>query len=153
MLRKIEGRRRRGWQRRWDSGMASLTQWMWVNKLQEMVKDREAWHAAVHGVAKSRTWLRDWKTTTNKLPTVPICLEVFCDASPSGTMVKKLPAYAGDSRDVGLILESGKFLEQEMATCSSILVWKIPWTEEPVGLQSVESQKVIHNWVHMQLLI
>ena len=78
-----------------------------LSKLQEVVKDREAWHAPVHGVAKSRTWLRDWTTTTNKLPTVPICLEVFCDASPSGIMVKKLPAYAGDSRDVGLILGSG----------------------------------------------
>ena len=60
-------------------------------------------------------------------------------------MVKKLPAYAGDSRDVGLILGSGKPLEQEITTCPSILVWKITRTEEPVGLQSMESQKVIHN--------
>ena len=57
MLGKIEGRRRRGWQgmRCW---MASLTQWTWV----WAVKDRGAWHAAVHGVAKSWTWLSNWTT-------------------------------------------------------------------------------------------
>ena len=36
---------------------------MSLSKLQEMVKDRETWHAAVHGVAKSQTWLSDWSTT------------------------------------------------------------------------------------------
>ena len=55
MLEKIEGRRRRGQQRmKWLHGIVDLVD-MILNKLQEIVKDRDVWHAAIHGVAKSRT--------------------------------------------------------------------------------------------------
>ena len=64
ILGKIEGRRRRGWYKM--RCLDSITDSVDVNlgKLQEMVSDREAWHATVHGVARSQAQLGDWTTTT-----------------------------------------------------------------------------------------
>ena len=57
-------------------------------------------------------------------------------------MVKNPPANAGDVRDVGLFLGQEDPLEEGMETHSSILAWRIPWTEEPGRLQSMGSQRV-----------
>ena len=61
---------------------------------------------------------------------------------PGDSVVNDLPASA---RGAGSIPGSGRSLEKEMATHSSFLAWKIPWTEEPSGLQSTGSQRVGHD--------
>ena len=62
-----------------------------------------------------------------------------------GAVVKNPSANAGDARDVRLIPALEDLLKYEMATLSSIIAWKIPWMEDPDGLQSMRSQGVRHN--------
>ena len=75
-----------------------------------------------------------------------ILLEVVLDwAFQVAPVVKNQPANAGDARDSVSIPGSGRTPRVEMAIHSSILAWKIPWTEEPGGLQPMGSQRVGHD--------
>ena len=66
-------------------------------------------------------------------------INTICMGFPGGSAVKNPPDDAGDA---GLIPGSGRSLEEEMATQSSILAWRIPWTEEPGGLQPMGFQSI-----------
>ena len=123
MLGGIGGRRKRGQPRmRWLDGFTDSMD-VSLSELQEMVMDREAWRAGIHGVAKSRTWLSNW-TELNQ-------------------MVKNPPTI-WDTWVWSLGWEDP--LEEGMATHSSILAWRISWTEKSGGLQPIGLQRVRHDW-------
>ena len=140
---KIEGRRRGQQRMRW---LDSITDAMCVNldKLQEMVRDREARHATIHGIAESDM---TGQLNNNKCPTIRdkwsnYNPSIQTKGSPRGSVVKSVPA----KQEVQVwSLGQEDPLEKEMASHSTILAWKIPWSEEPGGLQSTGSQRVRHN--------
>ena len=87
--------------------------------------------------------ISQWTTCVLPIKGFRVEVTLGCTGSSVG---KESACNAGDTGDVGLIPGTGRFLEEGMATHSSILAWRIPWTEEPGGLQSTGSQRVRHDW-------
>ena len=175
MLWKTEVKRRREWQRiRWLDNITDSMD-MNLSKLWEIVNNREAWHATVHEVARSQTRLSDLTTVDSSRSSpgsrgngyssfgylhlwltflwnflshfsVAFVLKLWLLTSQASLLaqsVKTLPAML-ETQVQSLGGEDPP--EKEMATHSSILAWKIPWTEDPSGLWSMESQRVGHDW-------
>ena len=81
---------------------------------------------------------------------VSLCISATYARAPQvALVVKNLPGNAGDIRDLASIPRSGRSPGGIMATHSRILAWRIPWTEEPGGLQSIGLQRVRHNWSNL----
>ena len=127
MQRKIDDRRRKEWQRmRWLDSITDSTN-MNLSKLWEIVKGREAWHAAVQGISKNRTWLSAWTTTTNKCIVVSHCFncncsrEIWCRTSFQ-MLLYRFYISLTNLRGTSLLLK--KFTHQEMLflKCSLYLI-------------------------------
>ena len=137
-----------------------------LSGLRELAMDREACCAAVHEVAKSRTWLSDWNELSIIMKIVlnlgaPSCPRlhfenhfyvVACMGFPRWFSGKESACPCRTCKRCGFNPWVRKIpLEKEMVTHSSILAWRVPWTEEPDGLHSVCG--IANSWMWLSMHI
>ena len=110
-------------------------------------------HAWIRNLSLSHTHThtQEYYSAMRKKETLPFTTWMDLWASQVVLVVQNPPSSAGDVRDTGSIPGSEDPLEKGMATHSSILAWRIPWTEEPGGLQSRGSHRVRQDWSNLVL--
>ena len=117
MLGKIEGRRRRGWQRtRWLDGIANSMD-MNLSKLQEIAKDRGTQHAAVHGVVKCQTQLSNWKTIT-----IIVIMTAIIYCIPNHVLGKNMNDFSYSQLDHTTTLEDSRLPHVRIKTRAKQLI-------------------------------
>ena len=114
--------------------------WVWSLGLEDPLEKELSTHSSIFA------WKIPWTEEPGRLQSMALQRvehDWVTNTSPVAQMVKKLPSV----REISVIsLGQKDHLQKEMATHSSIHAWRIPWTGEPGGLQSIESQTVGHDW-------
>ena len=142
MLGNIEGRRRRCQQRMRCLDRITNSMNMNLSKLQEIIKNREAWHDAVHGTTKSWTCLSNW---TNVFIYFQNFIQYGLQGASQAVQVKKSTSQCRRHKRCEFDLWIWK---SGVAICSSIFAWKILWTEKAGGLQSMGSCAYANTHTH-----
>ena len=138
MLGKTEGRRRRGWQgMRCLNGITNSMD-MSLSRLREMVKDREVWHAALHGIAKSQTGLSNW-TTAPLGKSLNFTEHVFL--SSNGIMMSPFGCLQGLEATWNIGPRPGT--QTDHHSPKSLLLWRIPRFPSQVHPNQVQAQYLI----------